>query len=153
VPHRLSGKDKTGVWQIMATSGNKLSLRQRRAIASLLSCRNIQEASKAARVGARTLYRWMSEDTFRTALLHAEDEAIDMATRRLVRLQALAIDELEFLLGMDSTASDGLRLRAAQSVLDYLLKLRELRNIETRLQALEQAVGTETSEVQEPEAD
>jgi hypothetical protein len=40
----------------------------------------------------------------------------------------------------DHSNHPSVRLRAAQSVLDYLLKLRELRNVENRLLRLEEHV-------------
>jgi hypothetical protein len=122
----------------MARNGSPegLSERQRRAIAALLSARNVGEAARAANVGQRTLYRWLADAGFRAALLEAEGDAIDAATRRLVGLTEAAIDTLTTVMN-DAEAPRGVQLRAAQGVLDYLLKLRELRNVEERLSRLE----------------
>ncbi len=122
----------------MAENGNpnELSERQRRAIAALLSARNVSEAAQAAQVGERTLRRWLAEPTFRAALTGAEGQAIDAATRRLVSLTDSAIDVLTTVM-QDPDAPSGVRLRAAQGVLDNLLRLRELRNVEERLTRLE----------------
>ena len=115
-----------------------LNHKQQKAIAALLSSRNVPEAAKAAGVGERTLWRWMTEPEFAMALTHAEGVAIDTATRRLVSLQDSAIDVLQTVLN-DAQATPYMRLRAAGMVLDALLKLRELRNFEARLAALEAA--------------
>lgn len=123
---------------IMAETGtqNILSTRQRRAIAALLTARNIRDAAKTVGIPERTVARWLADDPdFRLALLAAEGDAIDAATRRLVSLSDAAIATLEDT--MTSAGPAGIKLRAAQSVLDYLLRLRELRNIEQRLTALE----------------
>lgn len=121
----------------MATNGS-LSSRQQRAVAALLASKNVAEAACIAGVGERTLYRWLAEDQgFRAALSQAEGDLLDTATRRLLTLQGKAIDTLEHLL--DSAETEGVRLRAAQVAIDTSLKLREMRDIEQRLTALEQA--------------
>ena len=124
----------------MADNGNslKISGKQRKAIAALLSSKSVPEAAAAAGLGERTLYRYMSDPAFRLALADAEGLAIDNATRRLLTMQDLAIDTIAEVLS-DSASSAGVKIRAAGQVLDYLLKLRELRNIEQRLVLLEAA--------------
>ena len=117
-----------------------LNHKQQKAVAALLSSRNVEEAAKAAGVGERTLWRWMSEPEFAMELTHAEARAIDAATRRLVQLQEGAVDTLLAVLD-DTKLAPSIRLRAAAAVLDYLLKLRELRNVEARLGALEAALS------------
>ena len=116
-----------------------LNHKQQKAVAALLSSPNVEEAAKAVGVGERTLWRWMGEPEFAQAVTHAEAGAIDAATRRLVQLQNGAIDTLQAVLD-DPKIAPSIRLRAATAVLDYLLKLRELRNIEARLGALETAL-------------
>ena len=55
----------------MADNGS-LSARQQRAIAALLECRSVAEAAASAKVGERTLYRWIAEDqAFKNALSQA----------------------------------------------------------------------------------
>lgn len=119
--------------------GNQdLTPRQRRALAALLTSRDVKAAAEASGVGARTLYRWLDLPAFRAALAAAEGDAIDQATRNLITLTQPAIGVITQT--MRETNPAAVRLRAAQSVLDYLLKLRELRNVEERLEALEKAV-------------
>ena len=121
----------------MAGNGSELSAKQHRTISALLSTKSVIEAAAATGQGERTIYRWLSEPDFRQALSAAEGVLIDVATRRLLQLQGGALDTLEALLGGDADISAGVRLRAAQVVLDHLLKLREMRDIEQRLAALE----------------
>ena len=122
----------------MAENGSKLSAKQHRALSALLTSKSVAEAAAATGLGERTIYRWLTDPAFRQALSAAEGDLIDAATRRLLTLQGTALDTLEAVLG-DEDASAGVRIRAAQMVLDHLLKLRELRDIEQRLQALEAA--------------
>lgn len=125
----------------MAASG-ALSVKQAKAIGALLSSKTVAEAAQQAEVGERTLTRWLSSDSqFRQALSLAEGDLIDSASRRLLQIQTGAIDTIEGMLADDAEVSDAVRLRAAQAALDYLLKMRELRQIEQRLAALEQAMA------------
>ena len=43
------------------TEGNILSRKQREAIPSLIGARSLEEGRKRAKVGQRTLYRWLKE--------------------------------------------------------------------------------------------
>lgn len=129
----------------MAENGRKLSTKQKRAIAALLSQKSVRAAAESARVGERTLYRWLKDAGFRAALAAAEGDAIDQATRRLIAMTGKAADELQAILtDLDSTPA--VRLRAIELIFANALKLRELRNVEERLAALEKAVNNGKSE-------
>jgi hypothetical protein len=190
----------------MAINGNpeRLTSRKKRAIAALLTSRDIKSAALAARVGERTLHRWLDNKSFRDALQVAESEAIDAATRRLIGLEDSALDAFvdvfdlassqervnlsDFIseepravkigrgdnartvylesgcLNWDKVKERGdlikkisfnqygpilelydaqtaarLKLDAAQSVIDFMMKLREFNTTEARLLALEKA--------------
>lgn len=117
---------------------NKITPQQQRAIAALLSTRNVAEAARTAKVGNRTLHRWLDDPTFRAHLASAEGNLIDAATRRLLQYQDAALTVVLTIMA-DQRHPASVRLRAATSVIDYMLQLRELRNVEQRLSALEQA--------------
>ena len=117
----------------------ELTSQQHRFIAALLVSKNTREACKLANVGERTAYRWLAEPRFTAALSSAEGGQIGDATRRLLALADTAIGELEAVL-VDATAPRSVKVRAAGLVLDQLLALRELRNTEARLAALEAAL-------------
>jgi uncharacterized protein (DUF1778 family) len=117
-----------------------LTHKQRQAIAALLSCRTVDEAAASIGVADRTLHRWLNDPVFAAALNEAEGQAISLATRRLVNLTDSAIDTLAAVLD-DPSATTTHKLRAANTVLEAMLKLRELRNIEERLAALERQIN------------
>lgn len=111
-----------------------------RAVVALLECRTFSEAAKQADIGRATLRRWLAEDDeFRRMVLDAEGRAIDASARKLIRLSDRAVDSIEAVLYKPTADGASIRLRAAGVVLDQLMRLRELRNVESRLAALEAA--------------
>jgi hypothetical protein len=126
------------------TDSNEISAQQQRAITSLLTAKNVAAAAKDAKVGLRTLHRWLAEDgAFKRALSAAEGELINTATRRLLTYQEHAITVIASIMA-DKAHSATVRLRAATVIIDTMLKLRELRNIEERLSALEEAYAQQS---------
>ena len=122
------------------SESKKLTPKQEAAVRALLTSKNVGEAAAAVGVSERTLYRWLTDPAFRAALSVAEGDLLDAATRRLLTLQDDAIGAFEDVLTGGPDVTDTARLRAAQAVLDYLLKLREMRSVEERLTALEAKV-------------
>ncbi len=120
----------------MAENGTELTTRQQRTIAALLAAKDVREAAGQAKVPERTLYTWLSEPAFKAALYEAEGRLIDQVTRRLLKHQDAAMTTI-LLIMADQKYPASVRLRAATAVVDYMLKLRDLRNVEERLTALE----------------
>ena len=124
-------------------TGKNLTPKQHKALKGLLDTGRITEAATAANVSERTLYRWLTMPEFRTALVAAEGDAIDGSVRRLVSLSSQAADTLETV--MQAAESDHVRLQAARAVFEYLVKLRDLRNVETRISELEKRIDEVTN--------
>jgi hypothetical protein len=190
----------------MAVNGNPegLTSRKKRAIAALLTSRDIKAAALAAKVGERTLHRWLDDQSFRDALQAAESEAINTATRRLIGLEDSAVNAFNDVFDLassqervnisdfiseepravkigrgehahteyiesgslnwdkirergdlikkisfnqygpilelyDAQTAAGLKLKASQSVIEFMMRLREFNTFEARLAALEAA--------------
>ncbi|MGA7730909.1 MAG: hypothetical protein WCD37_06515 [Chloroflexia bacterium] len=116
-------------------------LKQKKAIAALLTSKDIQGAARQAGVSERTLYRWLDEDvTFRADLQAAEAEAVRSAARRLAGAADGAVTVLMYVMLQQQNPA-GVRLRAALGVLDQFVKLRQLSEIEVRLAALEERLS------------
>lgn len=118
-----------------------MTAKQELAIRALLTTPTLAAAARQVHISQRTLSRWLEDADFRSALATAEGELIDAAQRQLLRLQSKAIGVHEELLGAGVPHS--VRLRAAQSVIDAMMKLRELRTVEERLAALEERLSNE----------
>ncbi len=117
--------------------GINLSARKQRAVTALLLSSSLTEAARVARVGERSIRRWLASDAdFQGALAAAEQEAVDHAARRLAGCTAAALDALEGVIRNDG-ASAGVRVRACEVVLSCLMKLRAAQGVEARLAALE----------------
>jgi len=117
----------------------KIKPLHKKTIAVLLQARNIADAAITAGVPLRSLTRWLTDPEFKKELTAAEDALIADATRRMASLADGAIDTLEEIRANPEALASS-RLRAAQTELDYLLKMRELRALEIRLAELEIAV-------------
>jgi hypothetical protein len=117
-------------------TSSPLSAKQQRAIAALLTKPTIEEAAKAAGVSRATLYRWLAERAFQTALTDAERRLLETTSRGLIALSTKALAVTEAVLD-DQSVPASTRLRAADVTLNRLLQLRELVSLEERIAALE----------------
>lgn len=113
---------------------DRISVKQRRAIAAVLSERSLAKAAATVGVGESTLRRWLRQDEFVAALRAEEAELTRALSRRLSVLAGSSLEAVESALSHDSAS---LRLRAAALVLDNLLKMKNLADFEERLSRLE----------------
>jgi transposase-like protein len=122
----------------MARLREELGRRKEAAIVELLSQRNVEEAARAAGIGARTLYRWMKEPDFDAAYRTARRAAFSQSAARLQQMCSAAVTTLGKIM-VDPNSPVASRVRAADSVLDHAAKSIELEDIEVRVSELERA--------------
>ncbi len=122
------------------TQIKKLTSRQIKTIDSLIVCPTIDQAAERAGVTRKTIYRWLQNQDFKAELNMAEGAAIDKAGRRLIAMADKAISALDDVLDNPSREGAGNKRLAAAAIIDIFMRLRELRNIETRLSELEARV-------------
>jgi hypothetical protein len=120
------------------SANDRISTRQRRALAVLLEGQTMGAAATAAGVSPATLYRWRHEPAFVAELRAGESELIAGALRSLTALARPAVTVAGSVLE-DRSAAPGVRLRAAQVVIEALLRLKEAADLEARIVALEAA--------------
>ena len=101
----------------------ELKPQQRRAIAALLTERDIRAAALKCEVSERVLYRWLDLPEFKAELQAASKMAIDTAILRLSELSGQAVDTLREVM-TDKEASAGTRVQADNISLSRLLDLR-----------------------------
>lgn len=114
---------------------NPLRPRQMAAIAALLNTGKVPDAAAAGGVSTKTIYAWLREPAFATALRTAEADALRGLARRLAGLGEAAADALRDALKENQPI--GVRLRAADLVTQRGPALAELTDLISRLEALE----------------
>jgi len=115
----------------------RLTTRQRKAISAIISARSYEDAIQAAGVCRQTFYSYLRQDHFKTELNRQLNELTDGAFTRLKTASGEAVETLRTLLNSES---ENVRLRAAQAIVDYVIKAREIEDIEKRLDAIETAI-------------
>jgi hypothetical protein len=125
----------------MAGHGTKLGRKREDAIAGLLSQRNVDEAARAAGVGARTLWRWLQDPEFQAAYREARRAAFSQSIARLQHGSSAAATTLLKMM-LDQNAPASTRVRAAESVLNHATKAIEIEDIEARVAELERAASS-----------
>ena len=112
----------------------KLTPAQLKGIEALLTTGKVTEAARAAGVAPQTFYRWRKQPHFRKALQEAEAQAVASLSAALAALGSKAASALSDALDAKDLR---LRVRAADIVLGRLLQLRELVELEERIERLE----------------
>jgi len=115
----------------------KLSDRQLRTIPIILSTPSLTEAGRKANVSRSQLLRWMAEEAFLEELEKTRDQMLEVS---LDTLQAGAKEAVETLLRLLKDRHKGIKLKAADRTLFYVLRVKELRDIEARVSLLEKLI-------------
>jgi AcrR family transcriptional regulator len=118
---------------------NAHNRRDEMLLAALASGTPVEQAARAAGVSKRTAYRRLADPRFAARLAHARDELISSALGELVEGASKAVKTLSALLDADD---ERVRLAAAKSHLEQLLRLRETLTLNERLAAVERTVQT-----------
>ena len=127
----------------MPTPG--LELKQERVLAALIETANITKACKAAGVTRKTFYNWQDADpAFRLRLQSIRERMITEALDGLAMRTRAALEAIDAALEDENA---GTRLRAAQAVLDHLMKLKDMVDVEARLKRLEEMAAQSGKEM------
>jgi hypothetical protein len=112
----------------------ELTVRQAQALSALLSRPTLQAVAHAAKVGERTLRRWLSEDAgFKTICREARSESMRQATAPLQAATATqpvaaeAVDTLRELISLKERSD--VRARAALGMWAAVSRAEELENL------------------------
>ena len=115
--------------------------RQQRALAALIRAPTTREAAAEAKIGYSTLRKWMtSDDDFRKAYQEELSQLVEAAGRSI---RAGMTDAAEALrrIATDPDAPSSARVQAAKAILDSGLRIVEITDVLSRLEALEDAQG------------
>jgi hypothetical protein len=125
----------------MLGHGAKFGHKMEQAIAALLSHRNVEEAARAIRISANTLLRWTKEPEFEAAYREARRTAFGQSIARLQQASGGAVATVLKIM-LDANAPAGIRLRAAEVVLERGAQAMEREDLEARLAELERAADS-----------
>jgi hypothetical protein len=129
----------------MSSPGNGLTPAQSRAVAALLSERDVAAAAIKAKVGDSTLRRWLRDPAFRQELLQAQREIVVAAKAQLVAGLGEAVQALRSLLHNDNPH---VVARAALGHLDQVFQNMERADHAERIEALEAAEARRLAEME-----
>jgi hypothetical protein len=130
----------------MAARNSTLGRKQEEAISALLTQRNLEEAARVARIGVRTLIRWMKVPAFQTAYREARREVFGQSIARLQQgTSAAATTLLKLLIEPNTPAS--VRARVADSIFNHAAKAIEIEDLEARVADLERDAELRKSSV------
>lgn len=121
-----------------------LTTKQAAALAALLEGNSQSAAATVAGVTKRTVQRWLNEPAFTAELRAGSDGAIRTASARLAATAEHAVSAILATIHTPTTPGAAARLKAADSLLNHALKLREHVELVERLAALE----TKLNEIQ-----
>lgn len=113
-----------------------LTSKQQKAIAALLQTCTNKEAAKLAGVSDSTLQRYLTNPEFKREYIRQSNKLIDEALIKANKSLSLAFDTLADICE-DITENGQTRVSAARSIIEYTLRVRELVDIDSRLQRLE----------------
>lgn len=126
------------------SADDRLTPKQRAAIAALLAGETYGAAATAAQISPKTLFRWRADPVFVAELRAGQAELIRAATAALASAAHPAVNVLRAILE-DPDARPGERIRAAAVILEQLLRLKEQVDLEARILALEEAAQHATA--------
>jgi len=120
--------------------GGKFGRKKEEAIAALLTQRNIEEAAKAAGIGANRLLRWLKVPEFQAAYRAARRAAFGQAVARLQQGTSAAATTLLKTM-IDPGTPPSVRVRAAEAIFNHSAKAIEIEDVEARVTELERSLG------------
>jgi hypothetical protein len=118
---------------------NALTTRQQEALPHLVSAPNYVEGCRRAGITRTTFYKWLRNPSFEAELTKRKDAIVTEALDILKAHIGKAVDALVELL--ENTKNEGLRRQTANDIISYVLKLKELKDIEGRLDAIEKTLS------------
>lgn len=124
----------------MKSNENKENLtdKQLKAIPHLIDAKTYTEGCKKARITPKTFYQWLKVPAFKEEMKRKRDVVIEDAIDSLKGSMTEAVTALRTLL--NTTNNDSLKRYVAKDIIDYVIKTKELEELEQRISRLEEAI-------------
>jgi uncharacterized protein YggE len=117
-----------------------ITIKQEKAIVSLLNEATTKRAAKAAGVSEVTLWRWLQDKSFRAFYMEARRLAVQRAIARTQTATSEAVETLREVM-KTAVANPSARVAAAKAIFDFAMKRIELEDHERRLAEIEEALA------------
>lgn len=118
-----------------STEVNKQERSKELAVPILASCPDYSKAAKELGICRELIYEWMKDPLYKTKVDEARSQLVAEAIVRLKANMTKAVDVLVFLLDDESPV---IRRGAANDILNHTGRFIEIKELESRIKALEQ---------------
>jgi len=116
----------------------KLTNRQLKAIPHIVTSPTYTEGCQKAKINKTTLYKWLKEPAFKNELDQQRDEVAAEAFGVLTQGLTKAV---ETLVGLLDNKDDRLKRLTAKDIIDFIIRHKEVEDLEQRIEAIEQQLG------------
>src|SRR5215212_1808812 len=117
----------------------KLSDRQRKALEALLLTPTVVAAAERSGLSRATIFRYLKDPEFKRRYTEERAHLLDQTVAGLQKLGIGAVGTLRR--NLEAEENPHAQIRAARTVLEFMLKGTEIVEIEERLRALEEEAG------------
>ena len=121
-------------------SNVKLTDRQLKAIPHIISTPTYTKGCKKAKINKTTFYKWLKEPEFKAELDRQRDEVASEAFGVLSQSLTKAV---ETLVGLLDKKDDRLKRLTAKDVIDFIIRHKEIEDLNKRLLAIEQRLDSQ----------
>lgn len=117
---------------------SELTARQLKAIPFIVSSPTYTEGVRKAKVSRKTFYQWLKQPEFKAELDRQQEEIAAEAFGVLSQGLTKAVEALVALL---DTQDERLKRLVCGDIIEYVLKVRENKELEERLELIEQSLA------------
>lgn len=121
----------------------KLTSKEIQLVNALLTSKTIREVSEKTGLSEATIYRYLKKEKIVNELEKSKRELTNNTLRYFITLGNKALNNIEELM---NSKSERIRLEASKYVLDMIVKIKELQELEDRINRLEQIVEERNTE-------
>lgn len=124
----------------MQKSKKRLTNKQEQILPYIVSCSTLGEAAKKVSITQKQLCEWFRQPAFKTEVRRLQDDILENAVASLKQTTTKAVQVLADLLNSED---EKIRRGCANDILSHVAKFRELQELESRIEALEQKTQLE----------
>ena len=118
--------------------GQNLTERQLKAIPHLVASSSYEKGCRKARISRNTFYEWLKDPVFKAELKRQRDTVIEEALETLKSSMTNAVKVLLELL--DETKNEYLKRNVAKDIIGYVIKAKEIEDLDKRITEIENSI-------------